>query len=378
MNRIRSIAFAAILCLAMPAVADTIWVGASAAKALKRDNMKIEGMTAEGLTFRSASADRAAEPKPLKEIARIQVDSEPALTAAEVAYSTEKWDDAVRGYQKVLTTSRTDWVKYFATQRLVVAAEKSGKFAAAAGAYAALVQRDPKAAAEAKPEIPSGAKPELPGAINAVKAALGDGKLKAAQKDALQAFLAELYIANGQLKDAEAIGNKTATTAAPAPAVTRGGDDEPPAPPAPPAANRGQVDLKLQLAVAAIKQKKYQEAIDSIDSVAASLTEPQQQAEALFSLAEAKAGLAGDDPAKLKDAALAYMRVVAHFKSQPDAPHVSESLLKAGGVLEQAKMLPDALAAYQAVETDYKETPHAKEAAAGAARVRKAIEDAKG
>jgi hypothetical protein len=379
MNAFRFMPLVAILCLGVvaPAPADTVWVGGAGSKPLERKNMKIEGLTPEGLIFRSASADRAAEPKPLKEIARIQVDNEPALTAAELAYSTEKWDDAAKGYQKVLSTSRTDWVKYFATQRLVIAAEKSGKFSAAAGAYAALVQRDLKAAAESKPEIPGDAKTELPGAINAVKTALGDSKLKAPQKDALRAFLAELYIANGQLKDAEAIGAKAAGAAA-APAAINGKRDDPGEAPAAPAVNRGQVELKLQLAVAALKQKKYQEAIDSIDSVAASLTEPAQQAEALFSLAEARAGLAGSDPAKLKDAALAYMRVVAHFKSQPEAPHVAESLVKAGGVLEQAKMLPDALTAYQAVETDYKESPHAKDAAAGAARVRKAIEEAKG
>src|SRR4030095_16317508 len=40
------------------ASADTVWVGNSA-KALERKNMKIEGLTPEGLVFRSAAADRA-------------------------------------------------------------------------------------------------------------------------------------------------------------------------------------------------------------------------------------------------------------------------------------------------------------------------------
>ena len=226
-----------------------------------------------------------------------------------------------------MTASRKDWVKQYSTIRLVTAAEKSGKFSAAATAYAALVARDPKAAENAKPGIPEG-KAELPGAINAVKTALGDAKLKPEQKSTLQAFLAELYIANGQPKEAEALGGKAA-----APTATGRAHDAAAGTPAargnapPPAANKGQLDLKLQLAVASLKQKKYQEAIDAVDSVAASLTDPDQQADALFCVAEAKDGLAGDDAAKLKDAALAYMRVVAHFRSQPQAPHVPESLL---------------------------------------------------
>src|SRR3712207_7861603 len=49
-------------------------------------------------------------------------------------------------------------------------------------------------------------------------------------------------------------------------------------------------------------------------------------------------------------------------KSQPDAPHVAESLLRAGELLERAKLLPDALAAYQAVQTDHKDGAHAQAA----------------
>lgn len=374
------------------ALADTVWTVASGpnAKPFERKGVKIDGMSSAGLLFRSASADRAAEPKPIKEIWRIQVDDEPALNAAETAFVAQKWDDAVNGYQKTLSASRKDWVKQYATLRLLTAAEKSGKFSAAASAYAALVQRDPKAADDVKPEIPANAKAELPGAINAVKAALADGRAPAPARAALQAFLAELYIANGQLKEAQAMGGKGAS---PSPSPTPGGTAAVPAAPrdprqggnaaapaaAPvPSVNKGEIDLKLQLALASLKEKKYQEAIDGVEAVAPALTDPEQQATALFALAEARAGAAGDDPAKLKDAALSYMRVVAHFKGRPDTPHVAESLLRTGTVLEQAKLLPDALAAYQAVQTDFKQSPHAKEAAAGVARVRKAIEESKG
>jgi TolA-binding protein len=388
LQRSRSIVAALSVALAFAyglagARADSVWIG-TGPNALERKNMKIEGLTAQGLLYRSAAVDRVAEPKPLKDIYRVAVDDEPALNAAETAFVGEKWDDAVAGYQKTLNTSRKDWVRQYATARMISAAEKSGKFPAAVIAFAALAQTDPKAAEDARPDVAKASKADLPGAINTIKATLATRGLNAAQKQSLQTFLGQLYVANGQLKEAEAISGRPA---APAPAVAAAPSRDvgeaptaapkataPATPPPVPAASKGQVDLKLQLARAAIKQKKFQEAIDAIDSVSSSIVEPADQAEALFSLAEAKAGLAGNDPAKLQDAALAYMRVVAHFKGKPDAPHVAESLLRAGTVLEQAKMLPDALAAYQAVQSDYKDSPQAKEAAAAAARVRKAVD----
>ena len=372
------------------ALADSVWTASGNAKPFERKNVKIEGMTGDALSFRSLNADRAAEPRPLKEIWRVQVDDEPALNAAETAFVGQKWEDAVANYQKTIATSRKDWAKRYATVRLVEAAGKSGKFSAAATAYAALVQLDPKAAESNKPAIPADAKAELAGAIATVKSAAANTALRPPQRSALQAFLAELYIANGQLKEAEALSGKPAGTAPPLPAAANPAATA--ARPAGPTAdgnprrerdnaaapNRGQIDLKLQLALAALKQKKYQETIDALDTVAPNLNEPSQQADALFYLAEAKAGLAGDDANKLKDAALAHMRVVAHFKSQPDAPHVAESLLRAGELLERAKLLPDALAAFQAVQADYKDDPHAQAAADAAARVQKAIDAAKG
>jgi hypothetical protein len=374
-NGFRSRAVAAALvatvlaAVSSPAMADTVWTISSGANAkpFPRPNVKIERMQGDALLFRSVSQDRAAEPRPIKEIWRVQVDDEPALNAAETAFVESKWDDAVDGYQKSIGASRKDWVKQYATLRLLSAAKQSGKFTAATAGFIALVQRDPATAARVKPDVPKDKNADLPPAINAVKAALADTRLKAAQKNTLQAFLVELYIANGQLEEAEALGGQVAK-AAPA-GRDRAGDA---------AANKGQVELKLQLALASLKQKKYKETIAAIDSISADLTDPGQQAEAMFCLAEARAGEAGDDPAALKAAAMAYMRVVAHFKNQAGAPHVAESLLKTGVVLEQAKLLPDALAAYEAVQDEYKDSPHAEAAAAAAARVRKAMEAAKG
>lgn len=369
-----------VLLLASPlAMADTVWTITSGANAkpFKRDRVKIEKMQGDGLMFRSAAQDRAGDPRPIKEIWRVEADGETALNAAEKAFTEDKWDEAITSYQRAVSTSGKDWVKQYATLRLLTAAEKSGKFSAAAAAFITLVQTNPALAPGKKPDVPKNKKSEFPAAIDALKAALNDSRLKAAQKNTLKAFLVELYVANGQLKEAEALGGGGGQ-AAPAPAGAPDGGGNAPDPAADNAAAKGQVDLKLQLALAALKQKKYKETLDTIESISADLTAPEQQAQAMFCIAEAEAGLAGNDPAALKKAALSYMRVVAHFKNDANAPHVAESLLKTGVVLEQAKLLPDALAAYQAVQNDYKDSPHAKDAADGASRVRKAIEAAKG
>jgi TolA-binding protein len=377
----------AVAWVSSAARADTVWVSATATgKPIPLKNVKVQDLTSQGLLFRSASG-QFADPRPLKQVSRLEVDDEPALNSAEVAFEAEKWDDAVAGYQKSFNTTRKNWVKQYATTRMVAAAEKSGKFPAAVSAFAVLAQYDLKSADDARPDVAKAAKADLPAAINTIKATLAAPGLKAPQKQSLQTFLGQLYVANGQLKEAGAISGRADAPAGSAVAAAPAAQDvsaptapaaAPPAvtPPAAPAANKGQVDLKLQLAQAAIKQKKYQEAIDAIESVSSSIVEPPDQADALFSLAEAKAGLAGNDPAKLQDAALAYMRVVAHFKGKPGAPHVADSLLRAGTVLEHAKMLPDALAAYEAVQADYKDAPQAREAATAAARVRKAIDAA--
>src|SRR4051812_32679544 len=201
-NRVRLLAttLAGVIVVVLSATlarADSVWTmsGGASAKPFERKNVKIDAMTGDALSFRSMNADRAAEPRPLKGIWRVQVDDEPALNAAETAFVGQKWDDAVANYQKTIATTRKDWAKQYATLRLVAAAEKSGKFFAAATAYAALVQRDLKAAEAAKPAIPPD-KAELPGAINAVKGAASNPGLKPPQKSALQAFLAEMYIAN--------------------------------------------------------------------------------------------------------------------------------------------------------------------------------------
>src|SRR5688500_10150069 len=137
------------------AVADSIWTVASGpnSKPFERKNLKIEKMQGDALVFRSAGADRQSDPKPIKDIHYVVADNEPALNAAEKAYIADKWDEAVTGYQKAASTSGKEWVKQYATLRLLTAAEKSGKFSAAAAAFVTLVQTNPTIAKNKKPDV---------------------------------------------------------------------------------------------------------------------------------------------------------------------------------------------------------------------------------
>ncbi len=93
----------------------------------------------------------------------------------------------------------------------------------------------------------------------------------------------------------------------------------------------------------------------------------------MFMLAQAKEGLASDDPKALMDAAIAYMRVVANFGKTPDAPHIAESLMKTAAIEEKLSKPEEALRIYNDVASNYKDAPAAQDAAGSAARISAAI-----
>ena len=113
------------------------------------------------------------------------------------------------------------------------------------------------------------------------------------------------------------------------------------------------------MANVAFEKKDYKTAIDTIEQNRGAFTESRQQADALFILAASRYALAQpkNDPKELKDIALSYMRIVAHFKDAPNAPHVPESLLATGEILEKIKDNDGALTVYTQLSKAYPETP---------------------
>jgi TolA-binding protein len=337
--------------LASAARADTVWLrSGTAAAALERPNVKVEKIENNMLLFRSSQSDRVTE-RPLEDVVKINADGEVAFNAGEEAFAAGEWDKAAANYQRAATTSGRQWVKDRSSLRLVASAEKSGKFASAVAGWATLLARDPVMAAKYKPQIPAGAKPgSLDPAVAEVERALGDARLPAEPRQALMAFQMELARANGDVKRAQAIGTKI---------TTAGG------------AGGTTPELALQMAFLALDQKQFDQAAKTIEGAAASFNEPEQQAEALYCLAEAKAATAKDE-ASLKDAALAYMRVVARAKTARLAsPRVPDALLKTAAIQEKLGAAKEALLLYQQVADEFKNTDAAKAAADGVARLGK-------
>jgi len=337
--------------LPLAARADTVWLrSGTAATALERPNVKVEKIENNQLLFRSSQSDRVTE-RPLEDVVKINADGEVALNAGEDAFAAGDWDKAAANYQRAATTSARQWVKDRASLRLIAAAEKSGKFSAAVAGWATLLARDPVTAAKYKPQIPAGAKPgSLDPAVTEVERLLGDTRLPPEPRQTLMAFQMELARANGDVKRAQSIGTK----------ITSNGGTGGTTP-----------ELALQMAFLALDQKQYDQAAKTIEGASASFNEPEQQAEALYCLAEAKAATAKDE-ASLRDAALAYMRVVARAKTaRLNSPRVPDALLKTAAIEEKLGAAKEALLLYQQVADEFKGTDAARSAADGVNRLGK-------
>ena len=125
----------------------------------------------------------------------------------------------------------------------------------------------------------------------------------------------------------------------------------------------------LNVAQRALDAKDFAKAIAAIEAGQKDFVDPRQQADAMFTIAQARLGIAltSKNANDLRDAALAYMRVVADFKDLPTRPHAAEALLKTAQIEEQ---LGDGGAAAQLYQQIIKESPQdpaaitAKESAA--------------
>ena len=359
LRRFRSLAAAAVLAAVLPAGSawgDTITYrsGAAAPQAIEVTIQKAEG----GKLYYVSTQSGNPGDKPLENIVTINAPKEPALTLAETAFAASKWEDAARDYGRALDGSKEAWVKTRAVARLAEAANKSGQFAPAARAYVELVKTDLPAAAKLKLDVPKDKPEAVKEALGSVDRALGS-PLRADQTELLKTFKAQLLIASGQGAEAAKILN----TGAAAPAAPAGVGA---AATAAPAMNESQrriaADRAMLAADQAFKDKNYPGVIAAIDAARTSITDPAQQSKALFLLAESKKMTAGSDPAKLKDAAVAYMRVAAHFDKSPEAP---TALWNVADIQERTGAKDEAIQLYNTLANDarFKGTPLAASAA---------------
>lgn len=320
LGRLAAVAACSLALSPAGSLADTIWArsgagGGSNALPVEGTILKAE---AGRLQMQTRTQGNILE-RPLDQVVKIKADGEPALNEAEEAFEQGKWDAAAAGYDRALTGTRREWVKDRAAGRLLAAAERGGQFPLVASAYAQLAARDPAAAADRRPAVTPALKPQLPAAIAAVERAFA-----AKPTDAVRSFLGDLYLANGDLEKVNRL-------------VPPGGAKDP--------------AIVAMQAKVALQGRNYAAAAQTVEQNRALFTTPDAQLDALHTLAEARAALAGNDPAKVQDAAIAYMRVVAHFGSR-NSPLVADAMYKAAALLERTGQSAEAAALYKQVADD--------------------------
>ncbi|MDQ3441133.1 MAG: hypothetical protein M3478_12375 [Planctomycetota bacterium] len=335
---------------------DSVWVSsakgdAATANAMEYSKVKITRIDETGVIFANP-AGRESD-RPLEQVVRIAIDDEPTLNAAEEAFVAGTWDVATDNYLKTIKSTQRDWLKDWVARRLLTAAEKAKRFDAAATAYVTAVLGGAKA--PAKPAMPDAKSTYLATAAKEVEAALQNPKLSADQRQALLSFLLDLHRTRNDQKGMADVMQQLQKAGALA------AND--------PAAAGALARMKLDVAAVAVEGNQYKKALDEINASRAIFVNPADQAQALFLLAQAQEGLAGENATALHDAALAYMRVVAHCKDSPGRPHVVESMMKTASILERTKNAKAALDLYQQVAAQFGDDPAAAQAREHAQRL---------
>ncbi|MGE5610969.1 MAG: tetratricopeptide repeat protein [Bacillota bacterium] len=330
------------LFLSLPAHADQLVVNN-----LTYNDVRITAVR-DGEVFFTIAASGNETHKPLVHVSKIALSDEPAFNAAEEAYATKQWDRATENYEKTLRTTQKPWLKDWVSLRLLESASQGGRFDAAIQAYIVLAEKSPDSVRAVKLLMPKPDSAYLKEAIKQVNAAI-DRNNKAPVKDVLFNLLVELHKVRNDLKAA----NETLTRQMQLKAAD----------PSTPEGARAAVALKLNAIRLALQAKEYAKVIQLIEKDSSAFVEPADQAEALFDLAEAKAGLLGSskDVAAWKDVALAYMRVAANCSAS--LPQVPAALLKTAAIYESPLAEKEtALRIYEQIATEYKGQPIAKDA----------------
>jgi hypothetical protein len=248
--------------------------------------------------------------------------------------------------------------------RIGYAISKTGPYAGGAGIttlpnYELWVLADPAVAGGIKLTLPDERSTFLTSALKDVASALADPALSPAQRKLLLQFQLDLQRAKKDQAGAARTAEQLLQSGAAA-----GGD---------PNAAAALVKLKLDQAALSLQKREYAKVITEIKSAAPSFTEPTDQAHALLMIADAQSGLAGaaNTLPAWQDAALAYMRVVAHFKDNTAlAPQVAKAMLRAGQIEEQLKDRDAAKLLYDQLIAQYPSDPSAAEAKAGLGRLK--------
>ncbi|HEX8523353.1 MAG TPA: hypothetical protein VF669_13950 [Tepidisphaeraceae bacterium] len=338
------------------ASADTLWVLNQSGNEVPISEIRITGASGDQIAFEDSTGKRGR--RELADVKRIEMDNEPALAGAERAYADHQWPQAVDAYRRVLAGTSREWLRNWVAPRLVDSAQNASNIPAAVEGYLHIVKNQPARAQELTPVIGEGDAKALEEAVGDVNSALTDATLSAQQKQRLLDLLVDLHRARHDPTAADAVLEL----------MNKSGNQ---------GAARAVVRKKLDTVAQLLQNQQWTQAKREITSSKSLFIEERDQAEAMFSLAEADAGLAEAETStakprpptqpsptsapspedRWKDVALAYMRVVSHFKDSPGAPYVAASLLKAAAIEERIGDDTGATRLYEQVATQFATTP---------------------
>lgn len=333
--------------------ADIIWWGSGSGRGLRAEGRVLRvDLEKQELVYESQGRQVA---RSIEQIKQLVIDNEPAFNTAEEQFFAAQYDKAVEGYLKTVRSTTKDWLRVFGAVRLADAAGKAGRFDAAVSAYISLVRLNPSLAARYKPAVPAGRTTFLDTAVSELNAARGQVSGDVA-KQAILSLLLEVHQARKDQSSANAVLEELLK-------LNIGSTDDP-------AARAALAAIRLGQARHAADAKDWNKVLETIGQNRALFTEPAQQADALYLLAEARYELT--DPKNqqaMLDVALDYMRVVSHFKDVEGRPHVADSLMKTAMIHERlgGEHIATAVALYRQVAAEFASDP------AGAA-ARKAVE----
>ena len=321
--------------------ADTVWVGENAANPIRDDGVKIDRLDGDHLVFTTAGGTDVS--KPLSLVQQIAVDGETEFNAGEAAYVAGKWDVAADRYQAALHATSLDWMKLRCSMQLAIVAAKANRFDAAVSAYIGLLASNPTAAAAVRPQVTGATADALKAAAAELSTTLESTTLTDPQRSLLLRLALDIYRAK----------NDTAGINATLAGLVKIGAATP----------ADLAVLKLASAQSALDAKDLKTARNEIQQNRSLFTDPGQQIEALWILAQAQDGLTDRaDAAGLKDAAIAYMRVATFGRDVTGKPHVADALTHAAQIEQELKEPGAAAELYKRIEADFSGQPAAEAA----------------
>lgn len=350
--RIRSTGVAGLLCvMAAGASADQLMVNG-----VPPVPATIHDFRDGRLVYYTPRGDEAS--RDYARVDQISVDGEPALNDAEAAFAQGQKDQSVDNYIRAIRSTNKPWVKLFAARRIKDAVPADGRFDARLAAYLAVLTVTPDDAPKQKPQLPDAGSRYLQTAVDDVEAALKTPKLSDAQQLNLLNFLIDIQRRQG---DQAAVTSTLERIAR----VSGGKSTDP-------AVLSQLATLKVTQAQLAFDNKDYKQAASLIQEVRPMLNEPNAQSDAMLLLARlALVNADKTDKSAMQDAALAFMRVVAHFDDVQGKPNVLPAMQQAAAILEQTGDKAGAITLLGQISDEFPNDPAAAKARETLERLKK-------